>query len=406
MQILFFTHYFPPEVNAPALRTYEHCREWARQGHEVHVVTCVPNHPQGKVYPGYKSRFSVQRENVDGIRVHRVWTYIAANKGIMKRTLGYMSFMISAPLRALQLPRPDVIIATSPQFFCACAGFIAGKIFGRPWIFELRDIWPESIVAVGAIRAKGVIKTLEKLELTLYGDASAVVALTSSFKRNLVSRGIGPDKIHVVTNGVNPEAWRPGNIERLQALPGLNGKFVVSYIGTHGMAHDLETALEAARILQERSDIGFLTAGDGAEFENLLTKKRKMGLDNFVMRGQVPHGTAKSYLLGSDASLVILRKSNLFKTVIPSKIFEAMAAGKPIILAVEGEAQRIVEETEAGICIEPENPQQLAEAVIKLREDTELRKRLGRNGRRAVEEEYNRKKLAERMMEVMREVGR
>jgi hypothetical protein len=162
VRILVFSHYFPPEVTAAAVRTYEHGREWVRAGHDVQVVTCVPNHPRGEVYAGYHSRWQVQREEVDGMHVHRVWTYLAANKGFLKRTLGYVSYMLSAPLAALQLPRPDVIVATSPQFFCACAGCVAAKLLRSPWVFEVRDLWPESIVAVGAMRTRAGIGLLQR----------------------------------------------------------------------------------------------------------------------------------------------------------------------------------------------------------------------------------------------------
>ena len=400
MRILFLSHYFPPEVNAPAVRTHEHCREWVQCGHEVHVLTCVPNHPQGRIYDGYKRRFATQHETVDGIQVHRVCTYTSPNKGFLRRTLGYASYMFAASLASLRLPRPDVLVATSPQFFCACAGFLASKLLRRPWIFELRDIWPESLVAVGAIRNKAIMQFLERIELLLYEDADAVVALTDSFKQNLLSRGVLGSKIHVVTNGIYPRSWRTRDQSSRNEL-GLDSKFIVSYVGTHGMAHNLETILEAASLLQGDRDIQFITVGTGAEYEKLLNIKKEKSLDNVSMVGQVPRERAKMYLEASDVSVVILRKAELFKTVIPSKMFEAMALRNPIILAVEGEAKRIVEEARAGLCIEPENAEQLAEAVLRLKSDGELRSRLGRNGLLAVEKKFNREVLARGMLEVI-----
>jgi len=401
MRILFFSHYFPPEVNAPAVRTFEHCREWVQCGHEVHVVTCVPSHPQGRVYDGYQSRLRLQRECVEGINVHRVWTYVAANRRFLRRSLGYLSYMISAVPAGRRLPRPDVIVATSPQFFCACAGFLASKLLRRPWLFELRDIWPESIVAVGAMRNRLLIRLLEAIELRLYDDAERIVAVTEAFKANLLRRGVPEGKVEVVPNGIVPDSWAPGDPSVLRSELGLDARFVVSYVGTHGMAHNLDTLLDAAELLRDESDVHVVTVGEGAEFDRLRRTREERGLSNVTMVGQVPHDRAKSYLLASDVLIVLLRKAALFRTVLPSKVFEAMAAGKPIILGVEGEAKRVVESAGAGLCIEPENARELADAVVRLKSDDALRQRLGRSGRAAVRELYDRRVLARRMLDVV-----
>ena len=406
MRILFLSHYFPPEVNAPAVRTFEHCREWVRAGHEVHVVTCVPNHPQGKVYDGYRRRLAMQHETMEGIHAHRVWTYVAANKGFLKRTLGYISYMLSAPLAALKIPRPDVIVATSPQFFCACAGFLTSKLVRRPWVFEVRDLWPDSIVAVGALRNRSIIKLLEAVELALYHDADRIVAVTDATRANLVARGVPAAKVDVVPNGISLESWDGADARSARLELGLDSRFVVSYVGTHGMAHNLETLLEAAEILRDEPAVHFLTVGDGAELDKLRRRRRERRLDNVTMVGQVPHETAKAYLRACDVSVILLRKADLFRTVLPSKIFEAMAVRKPIILGVDGEARRLVEQEQAGVCIEPENPQQLADAILRLKSDRGLCHRLGRNGRRALQERFDRKVLAERMLKIVSAAGR
>lgn len=405
MRILFLTHYFPPEVNAPAARTYEHCREWVRVGHEVHVVTCVPNHPRGEVYAGYQRRWRVQREEIDGIHVHRVWTYVAPNKGFLKRTLGYLSYMLSAPPAALQLPGPDVIVATSPQFFCACAGYLTSKFLRCPWIFELRDLWPESIAAVGAVRIGTIIRFLERIELHLYRDAASIVALTHSFKENLTARGIPAQKVHVIMNGVDLDEWLGTDRAEARRALGLDSAFIVSYVGTHGMAHNLETLLRAADLLKAEPGIRFLTVGDGAERESLLRQQKEMRLQNVEIVGQVPREQARLYVRASDVSVVLLRKSELFKTVVPSKLFEAMAAANPVILGVDGEARRILEEVGAGLYIEPENAEQLAEAVLRLKKDPALRRRLGESGRQAVAERFSRPALARQMLIVLEQVA-
>ena len=247
MQILFLTDNFPPEVNAPASRTYEHCREWVRAGHRVTVITGVPNFPKGRVFPGYRNHVW-QRETMDGIEVVRVWTYITANAGFAKRTLDYLSFMVTGFLAGLVQPRPDVIVGTSPQFFTNCAAWTLSVFLWRPFVFELRDLWPESIKTVGAMNDSAALRLMERLELFLYRRAAAVVAVTESFRRNLIGRGIDRNKIHVVTNGVDLSRFRPMQRDAgLATRYGLDGTFVAGYIGTHGMAHALETVLEAAQ---------------------------------------------------------------------------------------------------------------------------------------------------------------
>jgi len=252
VHILFLTDNFPPEVNAPASRTFEHCRQWVKAGHRVTVITCAPNFPKGKVFDGYKNRLW-QRERMEGIDVIRVWSYITANEGFSRRVLDYLSFMLSAIVVGPWVRDVDVIVGTSPQFFTACAAYVVSRLKGVPYVFELRDLWPESIKAVGAMKDSRAIRMLERLELFLYRKSAAVVSVTESFKKVLVRRGIPAEKIHVVTNGVDVSQFRPRPKDRdLTARLGLEGKFVAGYIGTHGMAHALETLIEAAERLQDR----------------------------------------------------------------------------------------------------------------------------------------------------------
>ena len=265
MRILFLSDNFPPEGNAPATRLHEHATRWVRAGHEVTVITCAPNFPEGKLFPGYRNAWR-QVEVLDGIRVVRVKTYITANEGFLKRTLDYVSFMLMGDADGLFERRPDVVVATSPQFFCAIAGWAVSVAKWRPFVFELRDLWPASITAVGAMKRGLVIRLLERIELFLYRRADAVVSVTESFREDLVARGIARDKIHVVINGVDLERYEPRpRDEALAREFGLAGKFVAGYMGTHGIAHALPKVLEAAERLRDRDDIAFFFAGSGAE---------------------------------------------------------------------------------------------------------------------------------------------
>jgi len=373
MRILFLTENFPPETNAAATRVFERACYWAEWGNEVTVLTCAPNFPDGQVYEGYENRWR-QVEEMQGIRVVRVKTFIAANRGTVKRMLDFLSFMVTAFAAGLFERRPDVIAATSPQFFAAVGGWALGFVRRVPFVFELGDLWPASIVAVGAMRPSLGLRMMEKLELFLYRRSAAVAALTHAFKRNLVERGIDAEKISVVINGV--DTWRYGPRQRDQELAGetaLADKFVVGYVGTHGMAHALVNVLDAAERLRDRPDIAFLLAGGGAERDMLMAEAERRGLANVVFLARQPKERMPAIWSLCDVALVHLKDSPVFQEVIPSKMFEAMAMGLPILMAApEGEASAILAADGAGLHVPAEDPDALAGAVRRLRDDREL----------------------------------
>lgn len=402
MKILFLSHYFPPEVNAPATRTYEHCKQWVKDGHEVTVISCVPHHPMGKAYPGYRNKF-YQVEYKDGIKAVKVWTYITANEGFLKRTFNYVFYMVMAVVVAPFVGKADVVISTSPQFFNGLAGFVVSGLKRCPWVLEIRDLWPESILAVGAIKNKRIIAALEWLERFAYRKADYIVPVTHAFQKHIEAHGGNSEKITVIRNGVdlNFFAHRPYDDKLAEEL-GVKGKFVASYVGTHGMAHGLDILLDAAESLKNLEDIVFLTAGAGADLARLRSERERRGLFNLIILGQLPKEQMPAIWSISDVSLVLLKKLDLFTTVIPSKIFETMAMQKPIILAVRGESQEIVEKAGVGICIEPENAMQLAAAVTTLADSPDRCRALGEAGLACVSEEFDRKVLAQRFEEVLR----
>ena len=401
MHIIFFSHYYPPEVNAPASRTSENCRAWLNDGHEITVVTCAPNHPAGIVYSGYRNSLW-KVEMIDGIRVIRQWTFIAANQGFLLRTLNYLSYLFSVAVTLPWLPKADVVISTSPQFFCGLAGLVARRVMGAPWVLEIRDLWPESIVSVGAMRRGFIVRGLERLEALAYRCADRLVAVTDSFVPHIAARGGDPKRIAVVKNGVDFDLFGDrGDADDLKRELGLEGKFVAAYVGTHGMAHGLETIFEAAALLQDDRRIAFLLVGDGAERAALLRATAERKLQNVVMLGQQPKAAMRRVWRAADASLILLRKNELFKTVIPSKMFEAMAMRRPIILGVEGEARALLEEAGAGIAIAPESAAELAAAVRRLADDPVLARRLGECGRAHVEAHYDRRVLARRYLDIL-----
>ncbi len=352
MKILFLSHYFPPEVNAPASRTFENALRWVRAGHEVTVVTCAPNCPRGEVYNGYRNRLRLI-ETMEGIRVVRIWTFIAANKGAVRRVLNYLSYMFSATLAALWEPRPDILIATSPQFFCGWAGVLVSRMRRLTFVLEIRDIWPESISTVGAMEKGFAFRILEGMEKAMYRAADRIVAVGNGYRDQLIRKGVPPGRISVIYNGVDLGHFRAsskdeGFLDRF----GLRGKFVCGYIGTVGMAHGMEIFLEAAERTRDRPWI-YLMVGDGARLDELKAAAAAKGLANLVFTGRLPKSDMPKAWSVLDVCLIHLRKSELFRTVIPSKMFEAMGMGIPILMGVEGEAMELVERAGAGLAVEP-----------------------------------------------------
>lgn len=407
MHILFLTDNFPPEVNAPASRTHEHCRQWVAAGEQVTVITCAPNFPKGRVFDGYRNRLW-QQEMIDGIRVIRVWSYITANEGFVRRVLDYMSFMLSAFIASLFVRRVDLVIGTSPQFFTAVAGWAVGAVKRIPFVFELRDLWPESIKAVGAMKESTAIRWLEKLELFLYRRAALIVSVTYAFRETLARRGIDPGKVTVITNGVDISRFSPrAKDAELLDKHGLQDCFVAGYIGTHGMAHALETLIEAAAMLQERSDaanVRILLLGDGARKPELQKQASQLGLNNLLFVDTVPKDQVARYWSLLDASIIHLRKTELFTTVIPSKLFECMGMGLPVLHGVQGESAEIVEKEGAGLVFEPENAEALVGVIMRLHNDPGLRQRLAAQAL-AGSVHYDRQVLALRMLDAIRPLG-
>mgnify|MGYP001050391226 CR=1 FL=1 len=385
MKILFFADNFPPEVNAAASRVYERAVLWVKDGHEVTVITSAPNFPQGAVYAGYRNRVR-QVQTIDGIRVVRVWTFIAANEGVVRRLVDFLSYMVTSFVFAFGEKRPDIVTATSPQFFCAVGAWAHARLRGLPFVFELGDLWPASIMAVGAMRKSVMIRLFEKLELFMYRHSDRIVALTRDFKRDLISRGIAAHKIDVVRNGVDLSRYapRPRDGAKVAAL-GLEGKFVLGYLGTHGAAHALSNIFDAAAILKDRvPQVHFLFVGDGAERKQLLARLETEKLPNVTMIGPRPKTEMPSWWSLLDMSLISLKKQALFSGVIPSKIFEAMGMGIPLLfVGPSGEGSEILVEEDCGILVPPEDPQALAKAAEMLLADPARVVELRRNSREA-----------------------
>lgn len=401
MKILFLTDNFPPEVNAPATRTLEHCREWVKAGHDVTVITCHPNYPIGKVYDGYKNSWK-KKEVIEGINVIRVWTYITSNKGFFKRILDYISFSFTSFFAGLFL-KCDVIVATSPQFFTALSGRTLHFFKRKPWIMEVRDLWPDSIKSVGAMKEGMVLRYFSKEEKWCYKSATKIVVVTDTFKKIIAEKGISEEKISVVKNGANLELFKPREkSSELVKKYGLEGKIVLGYVGTIGMAHKLDFLIDCVK---ELPACKLMILGAGAEKEMLVKKVADEKVDNVFFVDPVSKDKVADYVALQDLALVNLRRDPLFTTVIPSKIFETSAMHVPIMLGVDGEARALVEEYGAGLFYEPENKEDFLAKLNRLISDKELYAAC-QQGCDRLANDYDRKKLAQKMLDVIESIAK
>jgi hypothetical protein len=402
MRILFLVDNFPPEVNAPATRTWEHCRRWARAGATVTVITCAPNFPAGRLFPGYRNRL-YQRERQEDVQIIRVWSFMTSNAGFLPRVVDFVSFAVASFIAGLFEPA-DIVIATSPQFFVTMSASALAFVKRKPWIFEVRDIWPESISAVGMMKRKMAYRLLEKIELRLYRSAAAIIIVSEAFRENLVSRGVPTGKVFTIPNGSDVAEFSPRerNAELGHRL-GLDGKFVIGFIGTHGLAHALDFVLDCATDLAA-DDVQFLLIGDGAKKKALVSRARAEAIPNVTFLDPVPRQEVPDYMALCDAMLVNLKRSETFKSVIPSKIFEAAAMERPILIGVDGIARKIVEDSDAGLFFEPEDRVSFEAAIRRLRGDPGLVGRL-RSGRRKLAAAYDRGALAMKAYELLQYVG-
>ncbi len=400
MKILYVSQYFPPEMGAPAARAAELSRHWARMGHEVTVLTGFPNHPTGVVPEDWRSRLHRLRytETVDGVRVVRTWLWPLPNRKAHERIRNYASFCVSAAVSGLALRKPDVIIATSPQLLCALSGWWLAFWKRVPFIFEVRDLWPESLAAVGA-GGEGTLlhRTLGAIAGFLYRRADRIVVVSPAFKDHLIRYwNVPAAKISIVENGVETDLFRPdpGVMEVRKQLK-LEDRFLICYIGTMGNAHGLETLLAAAEELRTAlPNAMFLLIGEGAEKERIVELAAARGLTNIQFLGQQPRERIPAYVSSADLCLVMLKKTELFKTVIPTKLLEYMACERPVIVAVDGQARQIVEEASAGVFVEPENSKALVKAILDLVGDPERRRQMGTSGRQYIVNKCSREKTA------------
>ncbi len=408
MRILYVSQYFPPEMGAPAARVYELSREWVRLGHDVTVLTAFAHHPTGIKAPrdwGVLTRC----ESVDGIRLLRTYVYAAANKGAGKRMLSYASFMLSAAtIGRFRVSRPDVVVATSPQLLCAAAGWFLARTLRTPFVFEVRDLWPESILAVEALQESALIRAMKRLARFLYRHCDRIVTVGEGYRRGIHNRyGIPEQTIDVVRNGIDTSLFVPGPRDNeIRKQYGWNGRFVIMYVGTHGMAHGLHQVLQAANELRGDTDKVFVFVGEGAEKDNLKRQAARWQLPNVHFIDQQPKNRIPLFYAACDLGLVTLRDAPLFQEVLPSKIFEYCGMERAILLNVAGEARRVVEAAGAGVYVPSGDVPAMVQAIREMASRKAELDEMGRRGRRYVLDHFDRRVLAKRYLDVLESVVR
>jgi len=399
MHILFLTDNFFPESNAPANRTFEHAKVWINDGHIVTVITSNPNFPEGKIHKGYRNFFPFRYEDINGIKVIRVWTLIAENKGFFLRIIDQLSYAFTAFFAGLFVKKVDIIIGTSPQFFTIFATYALSLIKNKKWVFEVRDLWPESLLAVGVLKRGLLYRLLHRIEKHFYHSANHIIALTKSFKSQIVSYGVSESKVTVITNGIDRSMFHANVDDGYKTSEGFHkDDFLVSYIGTIGMAHSINTIIETARLFSLRniSNVKFLLYGSGAEASQAKELIEKINIKNIFLKGKVERKLIPTILKSIDISLVILKNDPAFLKVIPSKIFESIAMGVPILIGVKGESREFVTNNGFGEYFEPDNPQALFEAILKLMNNPDQLELYSKNSQN--NHKYSRELLARKML--------
>ncbi len=405
MKILFLTQYCPPEVGAPQNRIFEFAKQLKKFGHEVTILTAMPTYPRGEIFEEYRGK-KIVKETIDGIDIVRTGIYATKSKDFVKRLRNYLSFTWSSVFSgAKHIEEQDVIITESPPLFLGWSGYVLSKMKKAKFVFNVSDLWPESAVKLGVLHNKAMIKASTWLEEFCYRKAAAVTGQTKGIVDNIVSRGFDKNKVHIITNGVDTEFFKKENkSEEFRESIGIEDKFAVVYAGIHGIAQGLEVLVDAAEIIKEEKEIQVVFIGEGPEKPMLMNRVKEKKLENVTFLPMQHKKDMPKIIASMDATVVPLKKLDIFKGALPSKMFENLASEIPIVLAVEGEAENLINSAKAGIVVEPENSKEIAEAILRLYKDKELREKLGENGREYAIRNFSREAIARKLENILLEL--
>lgn len=407
MRILIVSQYFPPETGAARNRMESISTSLSESGHDVDVITAKPNYPSGRIAKEYKGGL-FKNQSYRGVNVIHTWIFEDHSKMFVTRMLYFLSFMVMSVLASFKFKgKYDVVLATSPPLFVGLSGWIISKLKGAKFVFDVRDLWPGVAVAMGELKNRMMVKMAELLEKFLYKKADLITTVTNSFSDYIKGIIDNPEKIKIVMNGAFTDHFDQQIDEKEFRRQHLFGDdFTITYAGNIGLAQGLDHLIEAARKLKEdKSDIRIAVIGDGPRKKHLEELRKKHGLDNISLLPRVNQNEVVKYLLASDALLVPLADDEIYKMFIPSKLFDGMSAGKPVLISVDGEARSILEKSEAGIYYEAENGEQLAKAAQYLKNNPDECKKMGNNGYKEAREYYSRDYQASKMEKVLTELA-
>ncbi|MEO5989215.1 MAG: sugar transferase [Candidatus Eisenbacteria bacterium] len=398
MRVLFVSQYFPPETGAAPARALHFARALVRAGHEVRVLTGLPNHPGGEVQPDYRG-VTRRTENLDGITVERVWLHATPRRTALTRLWNHLSFAGSALPVALFGPRPDVVVASTPPLFLALTALLAAKRFGAPFVNDCRDDWPHAAIALGEMQPGWIARVLERIAQTFQRRAARILVVTPGMRLQLVSRGIDERRLVFLPNGADTDLFRP--VPRPVRPP--EAPFTVIYAGTHGLVHGMDALIDAAELLRNEA-VTFLFVGDGVAKPALQQRALEQGLTNCEFRPSVPPLELVSLLQSADACIATTRASSFAGETIPVKLFDYLAVGCPVVAAVRGDAARVVEASGGGLVVQPEDGGAIAGAIRRLRDEPGLNERLAASGPGFVAREHSRAALGMRWVKLLDEV--
>lgn len=392
MRILLLSQFYDPE---PGFKTHQFARELLARGHEVQVITGFPNYPRGQIYPGYKQRLW-QREFLDNVPVLRLPLYPDHSRSGVARAFNYLSFAATVSLLGPALCRPaDIMWVYHPPLTIGFPAFLLSRLRRIPMVYEIQDMWPETVVSTGMLSEGPATRLLAMFAQFIYARASAITVISPGFRKNLIAKGVPPEKIHVIPNWADEDLYRPvPRNEKLALEYGLTGRFNIMYGGNIGAAQALGNLLEAAQLLSDRPQLQFVLIGDGLEAAALRRQAEERGLNNIRFIDHQPAERMPQFFALADLLLTHLKRDHLFSITIPSKTLAYLACGRPILAAVEGDAANVVREAGAGIVCQPEDPVALAQAVCTLLDTpAEVRERMGQAGRQAFLQLYTRRVL-------------
>jgi glycosyltransferase involved in cell wall biosynthesis len=391
--LLLVSFRYPPETGAAATRLDALTTRRAEVGHDITVLTPTPDYPDGEFYDGYDNGW-LRREQRDGVDVVMTKSIPAApGDHLVRRVLKYLWFTIVAVVVSVcWLDRRDLVLATSPQPFAGLAGLVTARIRGVPFVFEIRDLWPESLVAMGEIDTPIMVRMLDELTDFLYANADRVSVVAPGMKEVVVENGANSEDVWLHTNGIDHELFAPADAQAVDEQALFEEHFVLSYVGTVGKAQGLEVVLDVADYLQrqdEYSEVRFVFIGFGSRYDALAAGAERRGLDNIVFLGRKPNSEIPDYLFASDVAFIHTAGEAAFETMIPMKLYEALAAGLPVVLGAEGDAVEILHRANAGISVTPGDASAISEAVETLYADHDLRHQYGQDGREYVVENHS-----------------